>query len=157
MIVAGTGHRPKRLGGYGEQAWRKLWGFAMAELQTLEPEQVITGMALGWDQALARACVRLRIPFVAAVPHDGQSLRWPKQAQARYAALLAKAERVVIVSPGGYSASKMHARSRWMVDRCDAMLALYNGCDAGGTAACVRCAMEADRPIHNCWERWSVL
>lgn len=156
-IIAGTGHRPRSLGGYSEAAWRKLWSFAVQELRRVEPEKVITGMALGWDQALARACVRLKIPFVVAVPFDGQSTVWPKDAQRRYAALLGQATQVVMVSPGGYDVSKLHKRNEWMVDNCDELLALYNGADTGGTAACVRYAQEVGRPIDNCWERWAAL
>lgn len=55
MIVAGTGHRPNKLGGYGDDVFERLVALARTYLWHMEPWHVISGMALGWDQALAQA------------------------------------------------------------------------------------------------------
>ena len=54
-IVAGSGHRPSKLGGYSEQIHEKLVALAIGWLKKNEPSCVLSGMALGWDTALAEA------------------------------------------------------------------------------------------------------
>ena len=45
MIVAGTGHRPSRLGGYDDYARGRLVDLARAALEKHQPDQVISDMA----------------------------------------------------------------------------------------------------------------
>ena len=150
MIVAGTGHRPDKLGGYGASTVRRLTLFARFVLEGVGPDGVISGMALGWDMALAEAALDLGIPLLAALPFRGQEARWPEASQARYRGLLARASRIEIVCEGGYSAWKMQARNEWMVDHCDLLLALWDG-SSGGTANCVRYARRVERPRLDLW------
>jgi len=110
-------------------------------------------MALGWDQALAQAAVDMKIPFDAAVPFVGQESRWPAESAKRYRSLLSQARNVTVVCDGGYAAWKLQRRNIWMVDHCDAVLALWNGSD-GGTANCVRYA-DGKRPVINVWNEWA--
>jgi uncharacterized phage-like protein YoqJ len=91
-----------------------------------KPAKVITGMALGWDTAVALACVRCNVPFIAAIPFEGQDYTWPHDARSRYKTLRRWAAEEVIVSLGGYTPGLMHARNRWMVDRCEAVMAVWN-------------------------------
>lgn len=148
MILAATGHRPDKLGGYDEQNPLRVWVRAQirAALEDLKPEKGISGMALGVDQDFAEACVALGIPFIAAVPFQGQESRWPQASQERYKKLLAKAAEVVYVGPPGYAAWKMQARNQWMVHHCDLLLAVFDG-TPGGTANTVCYAQRVSRPI----------
>lgn len=143
--VAVTGHRPDRVGGYAPNALgRKLQELVQAQLgeelrrigETHPGLHAISGMAQGVDQWFAQECVRLGIPFTAAVPCDGQEVRWPTSARERYAELLGYAAKTVVVCPGPYQAWKMQRRNQWMVDRCNLLLAVWDG-GAGGTANCV--------------------
>lgn len=156
MIVAATGHRPAKLGGYGPDAARRRLVLARSWLEVVRPTRVVSGMALGWDQDWAQAAVDLGIPFVAAVPFIGQERAWPELSQRTFAVLLARAAEVVIVSPGGYSPGAMHARNHWMVDRCDLLAALWDG-SSGGTADCVGYAERVGRPMVNLWPSWCKL
>lgn len=113
----------------------------------------ISGMALGWDTAWAVAAIRLGVPLIAAVPFDGQESRWPAESQRRFRSILEHAREVHVVSAGGYSPAAMHARNRWMVDRCDLLCALWNG-SSGGTAGCVAYARSVGRRTENLWQRW---
>lgn len=151
MIASFTGHRPDKLGGYGTH--EPLTALATWWLEALQPDTVISGMALGWDQAVAEAATRLGVPWCAAVPFEGQENRWPDASRAQYQRLLARAGSVVIVSPGGYSARKMHWRNEWMVDQSDLLCALWDGSD-GGTGACVRYAERVGRLWVNLWSEW---
>ena len=154
MIIAGTGHRPPKLGGYHLFLY---WvNLANEYLVKNKPDKLISGMALGWDQALAQAAVDLQIPLLAAVPFIGQESKWPKASQMAYLELLEKADEVHIVSDGGYSAGKMQVRNEWMVDNCDHVLALWDG-TGGGTGNCIQYAKSKDVKIVNLWDRYNEL
>lgn len=155
MIVAGTGHRPDKLGGYSHEARNRLVKLADTYLGAVRPEKVISGGALGWDQALAFAAIQLDIPLVLALPFEGFECKWPKESQEFLHSLMNPAE-VVFVSDPGYAAWKMQVRNQWMVDNCDAVLALWNGTD-GGTANCVRYAEKKSKPIVNLWSEYDSL
>lgn len=56
MIVAATGHRPNKLGGYAHWDAERAIDLAMRYLTLLKPSRVISGMAQGWDQARCDRC-----------------------------------------------------------------------------------------------------
>lgn len=142
MVVAFTGHRPNKLGGYGPSATQDRVRAKLREvLGGLRPTWGISGMALGVDQWAAEVCVEMQVPFTAAVPFNGQESRWPEDSQRRYRELLAKASDVVVVSDGGYEAWKMQRRNQWMVDNADVLVAVWDG-SPGGTANCVKYARD---------------
>lgn len=153
MIVAGTGHRPNKLGGYSTEAKARLVRIAMRGLCRPHTTKAITGMALGWDTALAVACWTLNIPFTAAVPFRGQESRWPKESQELYHWLLDRAKEVVYVCDAGYAPWKMQVRNEWMIDNCDSVLALWDG-SKGGTGNCIAYADKVGRPIVNLYEEY---
>lgn len=152
MILGVTAHRPDKLA----LAARKL--ALTGTLQTLEekvewlvssllrPKRVLTGMAVGGDQLVARVCVKHSIPFTAYVPCDGQHRLWPIEAQREYLQLLELAESVIVVRPGPYSVEKMQIRNEKLVDDCTSLLALYDGTQ-GGTFNTVKYALYSGRHI----------
>lgn len=155
MIIAATGHRPDKLGGYGIIVARKLRYLARQFLEERRPERVISGMAQGWDTAWALAADDLKIPFIAAVPCPGQERPWPPESQRLYRELLSKAAEVIIISEH-YSARNMQRRNKWMVDHVDEVAALWDG-SLGGTANCVAYASKINKPLVNLWPRWMAL
>lgn len=152
MIVAFTGHRPDKLGGYGaHNPVRDRVKAALADTLTrlLDPRQTnlaISGMALGFDQWAAEVCLDLRIPFIAAIPFAGQASAWPLESQRHYADLLRRALNTHVVCDGGYAAWKMSRRNEWMVDKSEHLIAAWDG-TSGGTANCVAYACKQDRAI----------
>lgn len=154
MILAATGHRPHKLGGYEIAVAAKLHRIAVGAISEMKPDKIISGMALGWDQAVAEAAVFLNIPFIAAVPFVGFEMRWPSESKAMYRALLQQAERVELLESGGYAPWKLFARNKWMVDHADHMLALWDG-SSGGTANTVELANKKPIPITNIWDEWN--
>ena len=154
LIVAATGHRPDKLGGYSKDIESKLYDLAVEELGKINPTKVISGMALGWDQAVAKACNTLSIPWIAAVPFIGQEKAWPKESQTFYHELLDTASEYIIVREGTYHPSKMYERNIWMVDRSDLVLALWDG-SSGGTGHCVKYANKVKKPIKNLWSLYN--
>jgi len=152
MIVAFTGHRPAKLP-------NKATGYKLPNptylhvcqqidktLRELKPDKVISGMALGVDSWAANIAHKLGIPFIAAVPFEGQEKAWPQASQNTYHALLKLASEIVIVCPGGYAASKMQTRNVWMTDRCDKLIAIWDG-TPGGTGNCVEYAKSIGKEI----------
>lgn len=148
MIVAFTGHRPDKLGGYTlpNPTYIKVCQSIEETLKELKPEKVISGMALGVDQWAAFIAYKLKIPFIAAVPFNKQDAVWKNESKSSYAKLLAKAAEVVIVSEGEYSAHKLQIRNEWMVDRCDKLIAIWDG-TPGGTGNCIKYAKTKNREI----------
>ena len=153
MIIAATGHRPNKLGGYECEAYEKLVRLARSYLRGKQVDGVISGMALGWDMAWCDGALREGIPVHAAVPFEGQERIWPWQQQVNYKQLLSECKSVTIVSPGGYSHGAMQLRNRWMVDRAHRICALFDG-SASGTRHCIEYAIQMNRPIDNLWEQF---
>lgn len=154
MIIAATGHRPEKLGGYGEGTDFRLFNLAVAYLTRLRPTTVISGMAQGWDVAWARAAVWCNIPFIAALPFYNQHCKWPAHVQAVHFDLLRKAADVAIVCEGEYAGWKMQRRNEWMVDRADRVAALWDG-SPGGTGNCIAYANRVGKPYDNLWTEWT--
>lgn len=153
-ILAGTGHRPDKLGGYTAKAYERVFQVAVDALEELRPNVVISGMAMGWDTAVAEAAYALDIEFWAFVPFEGQERMWHEETQNLFRRLLGVADRIVYCADPGYAAWKMDRRNRMMVDHADAMLALWDG-SSGGTGNCVAYANLNNVPIINCWSKFN--
>ncbi len=116
-------------------------------------------MALGWDQAVALAAFTLNIPFVAAIPFNGQESRWTKAQIEYYRGLLSLASERYVVSMGEYSVGKLHIRNEWMVNSVAehdrrGVIALWNGEKDGGTWKCISYAKFRGVRVLNVWDEW---
>jgi uncharacterized phage-like protein YoqJ len=150
MIVAATGHRPDKLGGYSLDAYKKYYNIADKWLSNniKDIEYVIVGGALGWDTAVWDACIDCEIPVWLAKPFPGQELKWPEESQKFYKHLQKFTTKVHIISTGPYAAYKMQVRNLWMVQRADLILAMWDGSE-GGTYNCIKTAEKQNKPIVN--------
>lgn len=162
MKVSVTGHRPGKLFTsfpYSSENYRKLVDFCKEKIvkpaKKKYPDVVfITGMALGLDMAIADACQQEGVPFKAYVPFKGQETKWHQESQSQYIFLLTCAEEIVICSEGGYTSAKMHIRNERMVEDADITIALWNGDQQGGTAACVAYAKKQGKYTKSFWKEW---
>ena len=148
IIVAFTGHRPEKIGGYNtpnptEQRIRQK---IRRILSVINPQKCIVGMALGVDTIAAEVCIEMGIPFIAAVPFKGQEKLWGSEQQAHYHYLVSKASEVVIVCSGGYRPQHMQERNRYMVDGADILVAVWDG-TTGGTRNCKMYAESKRKPV----------
>jgi uncharacterized phage-like protein YoqJ len=93
FVLAFTGHRPQKLGGYEpnpiqSKVISRLEGniSANVEKQTALGKQVVlvTGGALGVDQWAAEAGMRMGVPFVVAAPFFDQAKMWPTSSKRVY-------------------------------------------------------------------------
>ncbi len=153
MIIAGSGHRPDKLGGYDPLTTRRVLALATSALKHWKPTLVISGMAQGWDMALAQAAINLGIPFDAYVPFKGQENVWPSATRLYYRELLKRARKVHVITEGGYTKVAMQIRNQCMVDDCELLLTLWNGSN-GGTANCIAYAMFMGRSYVNLWPQY---
>lgn len=153
MIISGTGHRSAKLGGYSDEAFNLLVRIATFWLEENKPDKVISGMAMGWDMALAQATINKNIPLICAVPFRGQESMWSKQTQKQYFDILNLSNEIVYVSKPGYSPKKMQIRNEWMVDNSDVILAMWDG-TKGGTFNCLEYAKNKQKTIINLYDKW---
>jgi uncharacterized phage-like protein YoqJ len=153
MKLCFTGHRPNKLPNKqtGYDTTNPIYTFLRQETERLlielNPDETISGMALGFDWIGAEASIKLGIPFIAAVPFISQARIWPTASQKQYEQLLAKAKKVVIVSEGTYSVEKMQIRNCWMVDHANIVIACFDG-TRGGTKNCVDYAIGKNKTMH---------
>lgn len=155
-VVAGTGHRPPKLGGYSEDVFTRLTLLAfdwLVAYKPYKPINVISGMALGWDQALAVGAIALNIPVTAAVPCENYESRWPASSIKTYKQILDQCQEIVYVNKRYTGPHVMQARNEWMVDRCNILLALWDG-SSGGTRNCVKYAEQKGVIIENLWDKY---
>lgn len=166
VIIAGTGHRPNKLGGFSTSVHDRLVDLAIKVLPLYNTTQVISGMALGWDIALAKAAIKLGIPLVAAVPFKEQYKAWKNKRDIdTYFDVLEESTVVYVdrlwdtkyivpgISPDVYDVLKMQRRNEYMVDEAEAVLALWDG-SRGGTGNCVNYAESKKRRVINLWKTW---
>lgn len=157
MKICGTGHLPQHLpGGFSPDTFHRLVSTAGAWLD-INPQvtDVINGMALGWDQALAQAALDRGLPVHAMIPCVGQADNWPTASHAYYQRLLAQCASRTIVCHGAYRPEMMQIRNEAMVDQAELVLALWNG-EPGGTANCLGYAAMEGKPIVNLWVAFSL-
>ncbi len=142
MIVAATGHRlhilPTYRGDGSSQRLRTaLLETAMGALEEWHPDLVISGMATGWDMAVAAAAMFLNVPFHAYVPFEGQDRLWGSADRTMYRSLLDEAADVRVIS-SHERRSAYYDRDMAMVDALtgpdDRMIALWLGDPTSGTA-----------------------
>ena len=150
-----TGHRPSKLANaYPEtKAYSVLVELAMYQINKLNCTHILTGMAIGWDLAVAQACVNVGISFTACVPLQDQELQWPAETKRYYFELCSKAADVYFVCDPGYAPCKIQMRNQYMVDNSEKVLALWDG-SSGGTANCVEYAKTKNIEIINCWTEY---
>lgn len=152
MTLAATGHRPPALLGYSDESFTRYVAAAEHVLLDTMPETVVSGMAQGWDMAIATACVNLGFPFLAYVAFEGVDRKWYPRDRRKFAKLCDAAAEVVVVTKGTYSPWKLQARNEAMVEKCDRLAAMWNGEQRGGTWNCLKYATERGKPWTNYWD-----
>jgi uncharacterized phage-like protein YoqJ len=156
MIICGTGHRPNKLGGYTPEVDHLLRETASLWLCKHMPELVISGGALGWDQALVEGAWTAGLVYDMYLPFDGFDCKWPDSSRRRLERYANLARQVKFVCDPGYAPWKMQKRNEAMVDACTDVLALWNGSD-GGTGNCLRYARSKNKPIINLWDKYETI
>ena len=156
MICAFTGHRPQKLKYfYDENAseYLKLKETLRGVIEKKIEEGIdtfFTGMALGVDMLAAEAVLEVKkthsdITLIAVIPCVGQENKWSEENRKKYASLVLRCDSVVTISER-YNRACMHIRNRYLVDRADSMIAVWDG-SPGGTGGTVALAEKRGIPI----------
>lgn len=147
MKVMGTGSRSMLTEPNAKEIYQNLETYILI-LKEKDPDLVlISGMAEGWDEAIAKVGLRNKIPYIVALPNDGYGdYYWtpaapPKKKdgsllgidrRSTFRDLVSHAEEIVFVCKTVY-VNGVHAnfiRNQWMVDQCD-MALVYNPQSSG--------------------------
>ena len=150
IACAFTGHRPQRFRFKYDETHPdcvRIKKVLREQIEILINQGVnvfITGMALGTDTWCAEIVLDLKkaghpLRLVAAIPCENQDAKWIDSSRRRYANILKKVDETIYVSRE-YTSDCMLKRNRYMVDRAQYLVAVYDGGYSGGTAATVRYA-----------------
>lgn len=129
MIIAISGHRPEKMkAGIKTDIMRLITD----ELISLKATTLVQGMASGVDLWAAKAAYQAGIPFECAIPFKGHKPRVEDEWD--YNQALKHAEAITYVTnyekyPGAFV---YELRNRYMIDKADKLIAVYNG-SPGGT------------------------
>jgi len=139
-FVMGSGSRSMILEPDARSIYDNLEAFVL-ELYESHPNMVCySGMAEGWDEALAKVCMRNKIPYICVIPHPTYGVYYwrdhsvtGRDRHSTYLELLQHASSYVTVANTLY-VDGVHAnfvRNQWMVDR--SQLALVYKATSPGT------------------------
>jgi len=157
LICCCTGHRPQKFpfdyGGNGKQFLLYLQALKnkiIAAITERGVKHFISGMALGVDLDFAETVLKLRkkycITLECAIPCPNQTLNWTEKDKARYGKIIKKADSVTLFSES-YTHDCMLKRNRYMIDKSDIVIAVYNGIPSGGTWYTIKYAAKTNKSI----------
>lgn len=146
--VCFTGHRPQSIPFLWDETSEK--SIALKNrirqeiINLIEHENAahfISGMALGTDQICAEIVLELKekyphITLECAFPCKTQAVKWSDKCRERYFGIIYKADKRTMVQRE-YTSDCMMKRNRYMVDKSDFIIAVWNGSHSGtgGTVA----------------------
>ena len=144
-ICALTGHRPKGFPwNYRDKDCKEQKEYLkMLEdtiIELIEKDgfnYFIFGGAIGADLDFAEIVINLKIyyPHIRleiTVPCPEQDLKWCDSDKRRYKRILKQANFINILS-SSYNPHCMQARNKYMADKCELMIVVWNGQQCGGT------------------------
>lgn len=158
-IVAGTGHRGDKLIGGWEQYphnLKPLIRLLELMLEYYNISETHSGMALGYDTALALATLNTGRKLHCQIPYANFDHRWRKDSREQYEAIVQKADYVNFVNPDsvfsyGEACYWLEERNKVLVHSAPLIFALWNG-GKGGTRNCLDYAHSQSKEIVNLWD-----
>lgn len=110
----------------------------------------ISGMAVGADLDFAETVLKLRnkypVTLECAIPCPNQTLKWNNKDKLRYEKILKRADEVNLVSER-YTPECMLKRNRYMVNKSELVIAVFNGIEKGGTWYTISYAKKENKVI----------
>ena len=110
----------------------------------------ISGMALGADLDFAEIVLKLRkhypVTLECAIPCPDQTLMWNGADKLRYESILKSADKINLISER-YTPDCMLKRNRYMVDKSEVLIAVFNGVERGGTWYTINYAKKNNKQI----------
>ncbi len=149
-----TGHRPTKLP-WGENeddvrclAVKEKLNEALERAYTAGYRHFICGMARGCDLYFVEGVLELQqrypdITVEAARPCETQASTWPVAQKRRYYHILERCNYETLIQPS-YDRGCMLRRNRYMVERSNHLIAIYDGNPKGGTASTIHYALRQE-------------
>ncbi len=111
----------------------------------------ISGLAEGVDTWAAEIVLEIKeesanITLEAAIPCENQTASWNVKSKERRDRIMAMCDKVTILQRN-YTYDCMMRRNRYMVDRSDYVIAVWNG-QPSGTANTILYAVSRDKPVY---------
>lgn len=161
MRVSFTGHRPDKISEWRkapervERTIRENVAAQVVELAGQGAEEFLSGMAPGLDLWAADEVLRLRAEGVLGdhtrltllVPYPGFEHTFEPADRALFGAIVERADDVVFVCPK-YQHGCYQLRNAALVERCDVVVAYYEGAE-GGTRQTIKMALKSGRRVVN--------
>ncbi len=155
MILAVTGHRPNKLWGYGIniKPYKEISNKMIQVMTEKNATHLISGMALGIDTIFAFAALKYRddnpskkIIVECAIPCRNHTSKWQQDSKNTYLKILEEADIITKVSNEFYQPYLMQKRNEYMVNKCNLLLAVWDGSNSG-TGNCVKYARKIGKEI----------
>lgn len=156
-IACFTGHRPQSIpylwNESSSQSVKLKEEMKSAIIELIENYNVahfISGMALGVDMIAAEIVLELKkkyqdITLECALPCETQANKWTEKYRDRYFSIIEMSDKETLLQTH-YTADCMHKRNRYMVDKSDYVIAVWNG-SPSGTGKTVLYAKENNKQI----------
>jgi uncharacterized phage-like protein YoqJ len=157
-VCSFTGYRTQKLNaclaksGIGTAQLQEFLQKHMSDMLDCGFMTFMCGMAIGSDLMFAQAALSLRkqylslVRFVAVLPCLSHDKNWRESDRALCREILAQADEVVLVSEQQYFDGCMAKRNRYLVDKCDELLAVYDG-QYGGTMQTINYAKDKRKRV----------
>ncbi len=156
MIITGIAHEPKRLYEKTELPSGELIYLASKALREYKAKRLITTLDLGWEMALTKAALELKIPFIVAIPYPGRDTTWNKSTRSTYLELMARASEVFRIADC-YSETALTECRDWRLDQSDLVLALWDYEFEGEPFLGIDYALKSNKTVCNLWKDWEYL
>ena len=153
-VCAFTGHRPSKypyLAQENSEAYRRMEAEVLSQILKLAKDgysHFICGGALGADMLCAQQVLTLRaiqphVTLELALPCPEHSADWQERDKQALEQISEEADIITTVCPM-YTQFCMNERNRYMVERCDTLVAIYDG-TRGGTQNTLNMALDAGK------------
>lgn len=156
-FVAGTGPRPLKIA--DQQTKDEVARWIYDRLTQLPVEQVLSGMAEGFDEVLAKVSLHLDLPTVAVIPSSsygeyywGENSLTGRDRLQGYNELVEQCDYIVMVRDHHMFGAANRDRNEWLVKNAHLFLTL-DWQNSRGTQHCLRLARQADKMIEAFPER----
>ena len=155
--VCFTGHRPQSIPFLWDETSEKSIALKKRIRQEIvnliehkNATHFISGMALGTDQICAEIVLELKeqyphITLECAFPCKTQAVKWSDKCRERYFGIIFKADKKIMVQRE-YTPDCMMKRNKYMVDKSDFIIAVWNG-SKSGTGNTVTYAKSKDKTV----------
>jgi len=154
-----TGRRPQKLScGFDEghpaafAIKTKLYKLTRGLIVKKGVTRFMSGMALGTDFWGAEIVMELKndypqIALEAVIPCRNQSAVWKTEHKKRYNDILSRCDKVTILQEK-YTSDCMVKRNRYMADKSNYVLAVWDGKNTGGTWSTIKYAVENKKSVY---------